>query len=63
MSDGEIVYRGSVAFGETTRQADEALADTGHRAAANEIREALRDISHRPEPDVIEAIQHTRSHP
>ena len=30
MTDGEIVYRGSDAFAETTRLADEILADTGH---------------------------------
>ena len=61
MSDGEIVYRGSETFAETTRQADEFLADTGHSAAANEIREALHDISRRPEPDVTGAIQHAMS--
>ena len=61
MTDGEIVYRGSDTFSETTRQADEVLADTGHAAAANEIREALRDISRRPKPDVTGAIQHAMS--
>ncbi len=61
MSGGEIVYRGSETFAETTRQADEVLEETGHAAAANEIREALRDISRRPEPDVTGAIQHAMS--
>lgn len=61
MTDGEVVYRGSETFAETTRQADEVLAETGHPAAANEIREALHDISRRPEPDVTGAIQHAMS--
>ena len=61
MTDGEIVYRGSGGFAETTRLADEILADTGHSAAANEVREALHDISRRPEPDVTGPIQHAMS--
>ena len=61
MSDGEIVYRGSETFAETTRQADEALADIGYSAAAKEIREALHDISRRPEPDATGAIHHAMS--
>ena len=61
MTGGEIVYRGSDTFAETTRQADEVRTETGHPAAANEIREALHDISRRPEPDVTGAIQHVMS--
>ena len=57
MTDGEIVYRGCGTFTETARQADEVLADIGHSATANEIREALQDISRRPEPDMTGAIQ------
>ena len=63
MTDGDIVYRGSATFTETTRQADETLADTGYTAAAKEIQEALHDISRRPEPDVTGAIQHAMSRP
>jgi len=58
MTDGRIVYRGSEVFSESTREAAEVLANTGLTAAANEIHEALRDISRRPEPDVTGAIQH-----
>ena len=61
MSDGRIVYRGSDTFAESTRQADEILADSGYFAASEEIREALHDISRRPEPDVTGAIQHAMS--
>jgi hypothetical protein len=32
--------------------------DLGHSTAANELREAIRDMSRRPEPDVTGAIQH-----
>ena len=58
MTDGRIVYRGSEAFSETTREAAEVLSQTGRSAAANEIHEALQDISRRPTPDVTGAIQH-----
>ena len=34
------------------------LDETGLKRAANEMREALRDISRRPEPDITGAIQH-----
>ena len=58
MTEGRILYRGSEAFAETTREAGQILAQTGRTAAANEIHEALRDISRRPTPDVTGAIQH-----
>ncbi len=58
MSDGQILYRGSEAFAETTREAADVLTQAGRSAAANEIHEALQDISRRPEPDVTGAIQH-----
>ena len=58
MTDGKIVYRGSEAFAEATREAAQVLAQAGRSAAANEIHEALADISRRPSPDVTGAIQH-----
>jgi hypothetical protein len=58
MTDGLIIYRGSESFRETTREAALLLKETGRTSAANEIHEALRDISRRPEPDVTGAIQH-----
>ena len=57
MCDGEIVHRGEV-FAETTREAVSVLEESGLPNAASEIREALRDISRRPEPDRTGAIQH-----
>lgn len=58
MIEGRIVYRGSEAFADTTREAVEILANTGRNTAATEIHEALQDISRRPTPDVTGAIQH-----
>lgn len=59
MTDGRIVYRGSEAFAEATREAASVLAQTGRSVAANEVHEALADISRRPTPDVTGAIQHS----
>jgi hypothetical protein len=58
MTDGLIVYRGSEAFTDATREAVAVLTEVGRSAAANEIHEALQDISRRPTPDVTGAIQH-----
>jgi hypothetical protein len=60
LKDGEgIVFRGSAPFTAATINAVEALTTTGRTNAASEIREALRDISRRPEPDRTGAIQHS----
>lgn len=58
MTDGKIAYRGSEVFADTTAEAPALLMDTGHSRAANEIHEALQDISRKPNPDVTGAIQH-----
>ena len=58
MRDGQIVYRGSDAFAETTREAVSVLEKSGLPNAASEMREALQDISRRPEPDRTGAIDH-----
>jgi hypothetical protein len=54
-----IVFRGSAPFTAATANAVEALEATGRTNAATEVREALRDISRRPEPDRTGAIQHS----
>ncbi|WP_395664431.1 AbiJ-NTD4 domain-containing protein [Methylocella sp.] len=59
MTGGRIVYRGSEAFAEATREAAAVLAQTGRSAAANEVHEALADISRRPKPDITGAVQHS----
>lgn len=58
MTAGQIMYRGSESFAEATREAADVLTQAGRSSAANEIHEALLDISRRPEPDVTGAIQH-----
>lgn len=59
ITGGRIVYRGSETFMEVTRQAIAVLSQVGRSAAANEVHEALADISRRPSPDVTGAIQHS----
>ena len=58
MQGGSIVFRGSEVFSESTKEAVTALKETGRTRAANEIHEALQDISRRPEPDTTGAMQH-----
>ena len=58
MRDGQIVYRGSEVFAETTREAVSVLEESGLPNAANEMHEALQAISRRPEPDRTGAIDH-----
>jgi hypothetical protein len=56
-ADG-IVFRGGETFAAATSEAAQLLQDAGQKTAANEIHEALRDISRRPAPDRTGAIQH-----
>jgi hypothetical protein len=58
MEDGKIMVRGSEAFALATRDAVETMRAAGTLTAANEVHEALGDISRRPEADVTGAIQH-----
>lgn len=58
MEDGCIVARGSEVFEMATKDAASKMMVSGAPTAANEIHEALRDISRRPKPDVSGAIQH-----
>ena len=58
LRDGQIISRGSEAFAKSTHEVPERLEESGFQRAANEMREALGDISRRPDPDVTGAIQH-----
>ena len=58
MQDGRVLFRGSGTFTPTTKSAVDSLQSTGRDRAAQEMREAIRDISRRPDPDVTGAIQH-----
>jgi hypothetical protein len=59
LKDGLIQARGDDAFEAVVNQANEALAAAGKDTAHNELQEALKDISRRPEPDATGAIQHS----
>ena len=58
MRSGLVSFRGSEVFQETTKQASNILSSTGHPRLAEQIQEALRSLSRRPEPDVTGAIHH-----
>ncbi len=58
LENGVLVVRGSEAFMLATRDAVETMLQAGAPTAANEIHEALTDISRRPAPDVTGSIQH-----
>ena len=58
MKQGILVARGSEAFMLATGHATDVMQSSGSPTAANEIHEALRDISRRPNADVTGAIQH-----
>ncbi|WP_095203526.1 AbiJ-NTD4 domain-containing protein [Mesorhizobium carmichaelinearum] len=53
-----LVFRGHEGFASVTAKAVEVLALSDRSTAANEIREALADLSRRPDPDRTGAIQH-----
>lgn len=56
--DGQIQVRGEDAFERSVDDARTALSAGGQVTAARELREALADLSRRPEPDITGAIQH-----
>jgi AbiJ N-terminal domain 4 len=58
MLDGKIVSRGSEAFAEASRLSADVMLQAGSTTAAQEIHEALADLSRRPHADVTGAIQH-----
>ena len=55
---GKIMYRGPKTFEESTARAVVELQGTGRSRAADEMREAIRDMSRRPSPDVTGAVHH-----
>ncbi|WP_156013265.1 AbiJ-NTD4 domain-containing protein [Thioalkalivibrio sp. HK1] len=56
-----VVYRGNDAFQSATANVENDLQTTGRKNAASEIKEAIKDISRRPEPDITGAITHAMS--
>jgi hypothetical protein len=55
---GQIQVRGGEAFEHTISAARVELEEQGRHTAANEIHQALVDLSRRPDPDVTGALQH-----
>jgi hypothetical protein len=53
-----LSVRGPEALERSLESASETLHDVGLTTAANELREAIADLSRRPTPDVTGAIQH-----
>ena len=58
LSDSQIEVRGPETFEVAVRGALDTLQEGEHLTAHNELREALGDLSRRPEPDITGAIQH-----
>jgi hypothetical protein len=58
MQDGKVLARGSEGFSQSSSAAIVAMQNAGNSTAANEMHEALADISRRPKADVTGAIQH-----
>jgi hypothetical protein len=58
LRDGQIEIRGSEAFEAPVRGAISALEASGRTTASQELHEALKDLSRRPESDATGAIQH-----
>lgn len=56
-SDG-ILFRGDALFEDSVNIARSQLAQSGFAVAEQQLHEALRDISRRPEPDVTGAVHH-----
>ena len=56
--DGQVVHRGSEAFEKSTHEVPNLLEASGLQRAAKEMREALADISRRPDPDITGTMQH-----
>ena len=56
LRDGRITHRGSEVFAKSTHEVPDRLDESGYQSAANDLREALSDISRHPKPDVIGAI-------
>lgn len=58
LKDGLVEIRGSESFESVVTKACEILSESGRGTAQREIREALKDMSRRPEADLTGALQH-----
>jgi len=58
LRNGQVVRRGSETFAKSAHEVPGHLDNVGFPRAAAEMREAVADISRRPDPDVTGAINH-----
>lgn len=58
LQDGQIVTRGPREFERAVNEAVARVEEAGHRTPKQELDEARRDLSRRPEPDITGTIQH-----
>ena len=58
LKNGEIIYRGSPTYTESIKKAIETSEQSGRPRATQEIREAMHDLSRRPDSDRTGAISH-----
>lgn len=58
MVDGQIVTRGPEEFERAVQEAVGHVQDAGHQTPKQELEEARRDLSRRPEPDITGSVQH-----
>jgi len=56
--EGKIEMRGPESFEDTINGAHDLLAEINHATSANELHEAILDLSRRPTPDITGAVQH-----
>ncbi len=59
LEGGEIKYRGDDKFEDIKNNAIDVLDDKGKGTSKHEIKEAINDLSKKPDPDITGAIQHS----
>lgn len=59
MENGELLIRGNETFEKDISETSSTLKDAGLNTSAEEIRQAILDLSRIPEPDITGAVQHS----
>jgi len=59
LQDGMVQIRGSESFQDTIKTTIELATLTNRQTTTTELREALHDLSRKPQPDLTGAIQHS----
>ena len=59
LENGQIIFRGDEIFETNLQKAEKTLDLAVLQTAKNEIKEAIKDISKRPNPDITGAVQHS----